>query len=274
MPAASAASSGAAPTRIVAAWTRSGWRAAKSRMCGLAPLDAIDRQPRRSRARRGSRRVVRVLDERPTLEARRRAEPGALGRDDAQSALDPRRPIGTEREPRAGRARDAEDRPAGRDAGLAPGDDATVRSRQSMVGDVGPAARRARSDRSARSHVLLPVMTMRTGPSGRGPANSPAHDAAAAPSTVIPSSSVRTACASWSAASVTVASRRRGRPSARRRAGWRPAWRSRRRRSSAASVSIGAPGLEAEGHRRGAPRPGCRRRGSRGGSPAATTRRR
>src|SRR6478672_1467677 len=111
--------------------------------------------------------------------------------------------IGTEEETRAGRAGNAKDRPAGRDAGFAPGDDAAVWPGQSMVGDIAP-ERGEQIGQFGGHHVLLPVMTMRTGPSGRGPAKSPAQAAAAAPSTVIPSSPVRTICASCRAASVTV----------------------------------------------------------------------
>ena len=75
-------------------------------------------------------------------------------------------------------------------------------------------------------------MIRTAGPSGRGPASAPAHDAAAAPSTVIPSSAVSSAWAVRRASSST--SRMLVDPAGhqpRRLPGSRPGRRSRRRRS-------------------------------------------
>ena len=105
------------------------------------PARPVDRQPLDAELVEDRDRVVGVLGEAATLEPGRGAEAGALGRDDAQPALDPGRPIGPQREPRAGRAGHAQDRPAAGHAGLAPGDDAAVGSGQAMVGDVAARSR-------------------------------------------------------------------------------------------------------------------------------------
>ena len=166
----------------------------------------------------------------------------------------------------------------------------TRRPRRPQPGRAGRAARpsgRSRPDRSAgsgarrspeslshrRGQVLLPVTITRAGPVGGSPASSPAHEAAAAPSTVIPSSSVSSAWAACSAPRTRCACRRRARASARPRAGWRPARRCRRRRSPPWRVDR-APGAPAQRHRRrllgldaddaaarrGVPQPRARRR--------------
>ena len=113
---------------------------------------AVDRQrvdPERVEDRH---KVVRMLDERAALQAGRRAVARALGRDHAQTALEPGRSIGSEGEPAAGRPGHAQDGPPAGHPGFAPRDDPAIGPRQPMVGDVGTKVVDGRVD----GHVVLP----------------------------------------------------------------------------------------------------------------------
>jgi len=119
-------------------------------------LDALELDAEFVEDRRG---VVRVFDERSTLESGRRAVARALGRDHPQPTLEPGSPIGAQVEARARRARHAKDRPAAGHAGFTPGDDSAIWPGESMVGDVVAQRRGWPGSGHTIPPTLLPMMT-------------------------------------------------------------------------------------------------------------------
>ncbi len=81
--------SGAAPSPIAQAWTRSGMARCERQDVGRAAAPAVHGHAADAEMVEDRGEVVRVLDEAPARESRRDAEPGALDGDHPQSALAP-----------------------------------------------------------------------------------------------------------------------------------------------------------------------------------------